>query len=77
MRHHAERLARKALEGLDGGEDEPAALAAADDGQPTPGPEASAASAGDEPDAAGASPDESAASADAATQEDRSKTRNG
>jgi hypothetical protein len=77
MRHHAERLARKALEGLDGGEDESAPMAAADDAQPTPGPEASAASAGDEPDAAGASPDESAASADAATQEDRSNTRNG
>jgi hypothetical protein len=77
MRHHAERLARKALEGLDGGEDESAAMAAADDAQPPPGPEVAAATPGDEPDAAGASPDESAASADAATQEDRSKTRNG
>ncbi len=79
MRHHAERLARKALEGLDGGEDESAAMAAADDAQPTPGPEASAATPGEEldADAAGAAPDESAASADAATQEDRSNTRNG
>lgn len=77
MRHHAERLARKALEGLDGGEDESAAMAAADDAQPPSGPEAAAATPGDEPDAAGASPDESAGSADAATQEDRSNTRNG